>query len=137
MTITFLNNNFVKLYSKGIEKEYLGNKVIYKDETNTFLFFYYSSFLRIYVINGNKSDFTLVQVKEKVNIIVQYSFLYAKRFLRFYKIVEKDEFLYKIPPLFFREIYPLLMEKKYIKKITELYLKYKKEIENGISYPDY
>lgn len=137
LTVSFLNNSFVKLYSKGIEKEYLGNKVIYKDETNTFLFFYYSCFTRIYVINGVKEDFTLVQVKEKINKIAVYSSIQAKRFLRFYKLVKDDEYLYKIPPIFFREIYAVLSHKNYLKTIKRLYEKYKMEEKNGTCYPDY
>lgn len=135
MTVYPLLTNFVKLYSKGIEKKYNGVNIEYENETNTFLFFYYSSFTRVYVINGAKNDFQLVQVKEKINRIAIYDYVIAKRFIRFFnEISRREDFLFYIPPLFFREILPLLNQKNYIKNLGRLYNKYKEDIKNGMTF---
>lgn len=135
MTVYPLLTNFVKLYSKGIEKKYNGVNIEYENETNTFLFFYYSSFTRVYVINGAKNDFQLVQVKEKINRIAIYDYVIAKRFIRFFnEVSRREDFLFYIPPLFFREILPLLNQKNYIKNLGRLYNKYKEDIKNGMTF---
>lgn len=135
MTVYPILTNFVKLYSKGIEKKYNGVNIEYENETNTFLFFYYSSFTRVYVINGAKNDFQLVQVKEKINRIAIYDYVIAKRFIRFFnEVSRREDFLFYIPPLFFREILPLLNQKNYIKNLGRLYNKYKEDIKNGMTF---
>lgn len=136
LKIDKLNNDFVKLYTFGKEKNYLGTSIEYYDDTNTFMFFYYSSFVRVYVINGVKEERNLVQVNKKINVISVYDDIYAKRFIRFYKEINQDPFFVKIPPLFFREINVFLGQKKYMEKISRLYLKYKENINNGMYYPD-
>ncbi len=135
MFVYTLSNNFVKLYSKGIEKEYFGTKIEYLDETNTFLFFYYTNYVRLYVINGMKKDYQLVQCSPKVNKIVTLEGLSAKRFIRFYKqITVNDNFIFYIPPIFFRECFYILNEKKYMYKLNFLYNKYKRDIKNGKTF---
>ena len=135
MTLYPLSNNFVKLYSKGIEKKYNGTNIEYEDETNTFLFFYYSGYTKVYVINGAKNDFQLVQVKEKINRIAVYESISARRFIRFFnEVVKSEDYLFYIPPLFFRECLPLLNQNKYLEKIKRLYEKYKEETEKGFYF---
>ena len=109
MFVYKLSNTFVKLYSKGIEKEYFGTKIEYLDETNTFLFFYYTNYVRVYVINGMKKDFQLVQCTPKINKIITLEGLFAKRFIRFYKqITFDDDFIFYIIPIFFIECFYIL-----------------------------
>lgn len=137
MTVYPLITDFVKLYSKGIEKKYNGTNIEYYDDKITFLFFYYSCHTVVYVINGKKSDFQLVQVKEKVNRIAVFYSRDAKRFIRFFNIViQEDDLIFKLPPLFFRECLPLLSQKKYINHLSKLYIKYKNEIKEGKYFPD-
>lgn len=137
MIIQKLNNDFVKLYTYGKEKNYFGTSIEYYDNSITFLFFYYSSFVRVYVINGLKKDRVLVQVNQKVNIIAVYDGNIAKRFIRFYKEKTSDPFLFCIPPLFFREINVFLEKKHYLINLNRLYCKYKEEIKNGMYYPNF
>lgn len=137
MTVYPLITDFVKLYSTGIEKKYNGTDIEYYDDKITFLFFYYSCHTVVYVINGNKNDFQLVQVKEKINRIAVFYSQDAKRFIRFFNLVTKDDdFIYSLPPLFFRECLPLLCGKKYMNRLSELYIKYKNEIKEGNYFPN-
>ena len=135
MFVYKLSNTFVKLYSKGIEKEYFGTKIEYLDETNTFLFFYYTNYVRVYVINGMKKDFQLVQCTPKINKIITLEGLFAKRFIRFYKQITLDaDFIFYIPPIFFRECFYILNEKKYMYKLNFLFEKYKRDIKKGKTF---
>ena len=136
MFIYPLSNNLVKLYTKGIEKEYLGTKIEYFNHTNTFLFFYYTDYIRVYVINGMKEDFQLVQCSPKINRIITLEKTSAKRFIRFFnEKTENDDFLFYVSPLFFRECNLLLLEKNYMFKLNILYEKYKSDTKDGKKFP--
>lgn len=137
MTVYPLLTDFVRLYSKGIEIKYNGTNIEYNDSTNTFLFFYYSSYTVVYVINGIKKDFTLVQVKQKINRIAVYSSKEARRFIRFFNYIlnKDDNTIFYLPPLFFRECWTILFRKNYMKIMLDLYDKYKTEISEGKYYP--
>lgn len=138
MFIEKLNNNFVRLYSIGKEKKYFGKSIEYYDNTNTFLIFYYSSLTRVYVINGKEKKDVLVQCKPKINKIITLDNKMAKRFINIInEIIKEDDFIFYIPPLFFRECYFFLDKKKYKDLILNLYKKYKKDIKDGINYPDF
>lgn len=138
MTVFPLNTQFVKLYSKGIEEKYNGTNIIYNNSSNTFLFFYYSKYTVVYVINGIKKDFQLVQVKEKINRIAIYQYTDARRFIKFFnKVLNEDDFIFFIPPLFFRECSALINKKRYMSYLEMLYRKYKEEIKNKKYFPDF
>lgn len=137
MVINKLNTEFVRLYTYGKEINYLGNAIEYDDNYCTFLFFYYSRFVRVYVINGMDKKKTLVQVKSKINLINTYDGLIAKRFIRFYKEASQEPFFIKMPPLFFRELSVILQNKGYMNKAARLYAKYREDLNNGIHYPNF
>lgn len=92
MKINKLDEKFVKLNSFGYEKNYGGTYIEYFDFTKTFLFFYYSNFLKIYIVDGKKKTSDLVQVEGKCNIILSFQDIYAYRFKYFYeKILTEEE----------------------------------------------
>ena len=136
MIIDKLNNSFVSLYTYGNEIGYYGNSIEYSDDSITILFFYYSSFTKVYIINGVKEDNVLVQVRSKINIISIYNGVIARRFIKFYKEKSNEDFFKMLPPLFLREIYHILSCKGYMNKLERLYEKYREEMDNGMYFPN-
>lgn len=138
MFITPINNSFVKTYSFGLEKQYNGINIEYFNESITFLIFYYSKLTRLYVINGNIEKEYLVQVTPKINIICRFDNKEARRMIAFLKDKKdsKDNFIFHIPPLFYRECKAVINHKKYLLLLEPLYQKYKNEVKNGTKYPD-
>lgn len=128
MTVNILRNEFVKLNSYGVELNYYGTSIEYCDDTNTFLLFYYKKFCRAYVINGKNEEQNLVQVKERIQIIVKYDNRSCKRFFKFLRSKIDDEFIYTIDPLFFCEIKTFLEKRNYMDYLNYIYAKYKKRI---------
>ena len=94
VTVKELSNTFVRLYSYGKEKEYRGTEIEYFDEYPVLLFFYYSTFTRVYVINGMKEERNLVQVNKKINVICVYDNLIAKRFIRFFNLAKDSKYFF-------------------------------------------
>jgi len=134
MVIESLKTDFVKLYSKGIEIKYLGNAIEYDDKFCTFVYFYYTSHRRVYIINGVKKKVLLPQINDKINIICKYEDKYTNRFNLFLKYTD-EYIIYSLPPIFFRKLKIIIEAKKMdINDALFLYKYYKKGITHGINY---
>ena len=82
----------------------------------------------VIVINGKNEEQNLVQVKERIQIIVKYDNRSCKRFFKFLRSKIDDEFIYTIDPLFFCEIKTFLEKRNYMDYLNYIYAKYKKRI---------
>lgn len=70
MEIFTVSNEFIKIYSKGIEKEYKGKSIIYKDLTTVFVFFYFKGYKKGYIIKDDSiNGVELPYIEGKVRII--------------------------------------------------------------------
>ena len=132
MTVEILQDDFIKMYVSGLQKKYLGYKVEYYDRTLTFIYFYFSDFLRLYVVNGCKHKDSLVQVQEKINIITFFDGKYAKRFKDFLALKTKnDTYFYYLPESFIREVALFISYKRYKQYLNSIYEKYLNRMKNG------
>lgn len=134
MIIEKINENFVKIFSLGYEKNYSGNFIEYYDNTITFVFFYFKKYCRVYIINGIQNKDIVPTIQSKVNVICKYENHQCKRFRLFLKeIVDDNNLIYFFPPLFFLQLSVFLEKKKnYRFYVNLLYEKYKKEINYGL-----
>lgn len=132
MTVKILQDDFIKMYVSGLQKKYLGYKVEYYDRTLTFIYFYYSDFFRLYVVNGLKQKDSLVQVQEKINVIAFFDGKYANRFKDFLALkTQNDTYFYYLPESFIREVALFISCKRYKKYLNSIYEKYLNRMKNG------
>ncbi len=133
MTVKILNNDYVKLYSLGIEKDYTGSEIIYNDDSMTFLFFYYECFVRLYVVNGKKKIINLVQVKEKCNIIINFDDKEARRIRTFIGTKVENKIIFYLPEEFFQKIKLIINDRNWKYKIENIYKEYLGDYLDGIN----
>lgn len=133
MIVNNLNNNKIKLYSYGKETNYFGTSIEYDDKTNTFLFFYYPSYLKIFIVNGLIQKDFVPQVEKKCNIIATFENSNAFKLKKFISEKNSSDFFY-FPPTFFYEILSFFNKKDYKIHLNNLFFKHKRYLVNGISY---
>ncbi len=133
MIVENVNNGYVKTYSLGIEKKYLGNEIIYDNNSVTFLFFYYPKHSRVYIFSGDKALINIPQVKEKVHLLCQYEDKGCYRIKLFLdEILEKEKIIYNFPFLFFTQLSSFIEKKNYKRLLNNLYDKYRGDYLSGL-----
>lgn len=126
-------HKYFKIYSIGVEKEYLGTSINYFDETITFIFFYFPRLCRVYIVNGKLKKNEVPEINEKVNLIAQYdnkSCYRIKKFLEEKSHIENSIFYF--PEIFFSQLSAFLEKQRYKDTLNNLYDKYKKDLDYGI-----
>jgi len=124
----------VKLFSLGIEKNYFGTSIEYYDYSNTFLYFYYPKYLKLYVINGVKSVSNIPCVEGLCNLIVTYEDGFARKIKKFIEEKKDEKYIYFMPPVFFRLLLAFEHKKKVNEHLNILYENFKRKLINGVDY---
>ena len=112
MEIFKYTDDFIKLYSTGIETDYRGTSIVYDDTTKTLLYFYYPHFQKLYIIDGTKAETQLANVAEKVRIIAIYRGREVTLFSRYMKQLIKSKELFYMDDDFFVDIMIMLRGKR-------------------------
>lgn len=105
---------YFKLYSSGLEKEYRGKTILYKETAKTAVFYYYDSLKRGYIIadGGNSS---LPCIDGQIEILSKYDGTFCRRFRKILKECEKKigNEIYTYPDIFYRKLEILIKDKKW------------------------
>ena len=129
MEIVPIISEFVKTYSLGIEEHYTGNTIIYNNTTKTFIYYYYVSYTRVYVIDGKGKNTELPQINEKIRVLYYLENAKAMNFLKYTSAwIKKDnKTLFNLNDSFYYDLYALINKKRGLKSdLVQLYKHYSK-----------
>ena len=131
-----IKTDFITSYSVGMEKKYAGKSIEYFDDKIMFVFFYYRKYVKLYVVNGLRKNCSIPQFKEPVNKIICFENRDARKLKRLiYRFTkEKDDTLFYLPPIFYRQLGVLLPKKNYERLFNDLLNKYKEGLNNGLYF---
>jgi len=136
MEILKYKDEYFKVFSLGIEKEYKGKSIIYENTTKTLVYYYMPNHKRLYIIDGTKEEMSLFNVVEKVRIIGILLDREVKLFTKYLKEIINNNKIFYMDDDFFIDIAITLKAKKPQKTdIYQVFTKYVKEKEfykNGL-----
>jgi len=136
MEIYIYKDNFIKIFSVGVEKEYRGKSIVYENNTKTLVYYYMPSYRRLYIIDGKREDTHLLNIEEKVRVIGMLENREVNYFTKYLKEMIKSNKIFFMNDDFFIDIIIALKVKRPKKsEIIQIYNKNKWEREvykNGL-----
>lgn len=136
MEVFIHKDDFLKMYSDGIEKEYRGTSIVYKDDLKTLIYYYMPNHKRLYVVDGKKEETSLMNVVEKVRVVCLLKDREVSYFSKYLKPIIKSNKIFYMDDDFFMDVAVVLRSRKHGKSdIVQIFRKNITEQEfykNGI-----
>lgn len=112
MEIIKYSDDFIKVFSAGIEKDYRGTSIVYENMTKTLIYYYYPNHKRLYVVDGKREDWGLPQVIERVRKIAVFYDRQVRLFNRYMRSILKNKSIFYLCDSFFYDLDILLKNSK-------------------------
>jgi len=135
MEIYKQKDDFFKVFSLGIEEDYRGTSIVYRNDTKTFVYYYFPNHKRLYIIDGKKEEINLVNIVEKVRIIGILKNREVNYFKKYLKEIIKNQKIFYMNDDFFVDVITVLKSRKPVQsEILQVYYKNieEQEVYNGL-----
>lgn len=116
MEIFKFNTPFVKMFSQGKEKEYKGKSIVYEKNTAVFVYLYYKSTYRFYIMKEEKKGLDFPYIYEKIRIVCKIELKEYPRARKCIKyMIELDDKIYTRNDIYYSKL-EVLLKKRNVKK---------------------
>jgi hypothetical protein len=119
-------DDYLKIYSDGVETGYKGSSILYDGKYKTLLYYYYPNYKKLFVLDEKAGERWLTNVTEKVRIVAVFKNRQVVLFNKYLKSIIKNKAIFYFNDEFFLDLMIVLRSKKILySKILMVYDKYR------------